>query len=214
MLGDDTAPEESPQITCGDAFRQWLHARESGQAPHGNPGERSSNTDRVDVLFVGRDNSTTSVAAEAIFTDLCRRRSLDCFPSHSVGTKVEREGDFPHPKLVEALRYKRGLDISRKMACALHKGDLESYSLIVCMDEQTRSEVLYMVADKEGHHNEEHERHIVVLSSYCSEPKLRGMQFRSGQYAKDAMNFLLAALVDACNGLLTTLIESPPLPKM
>lgn len=214
MLGDDTSAEEPPEITCGDAFRQWLHARETGQTPKGNPGERSSNTARVDVLFVGRDNSTTSVAAEAIFTDLCRRRSLDCFPSHSVGIRVEREGDFPHPKLVEALRYKRGLDVSRKMACALQKSDLESYSLVVCMDEQTRSEVLYTVVGKEGRYNEEQEQQIVVLSSYCSEPKLRNMQFRSGQYTKDALNFLLAALVDACNGLLISLIESPPLPKI
>lgn len=116
--------------------------------------------------------------------------------------------------LVEALRYKRGLDVSRKMACALHKTDLESYSLVVCMDEQTRSEVLYMVADKEGRFHDDHERRIVVLSSYCSDPKLRSMQFRSGHYPKDAMNFLLAALVDACNGLLASLIESPPLSRM
>lgn len=198
------------EVTCGDAFREWIVARDRGEAPRDKTACASG---RVDVLFVGRDNSTTSVAAEAIFTDLCARRQLSCFASHSVGTKVQREGEGPDWRFIEALRIKRGLDVSRKLACKLDKGDLESYSLIVCMDEHTRSELLYMVADEEGRFSEEQEERIVVLSAYCSEPKLKSMQFRAGSYSRDAMNFLIAALVDACNGLLASLIEELPMPQ-
>lgn len=205
------SPSPDDDMTVGDAFREWLHARESGETPTGNPSERSCASKRVDVLFVGRHNLTTSVAAEAIFTDLCRRRALDCFSCHSAGTRVKREGEGPDWGFVEGLRYKRGLDVSRKMACALDRNDLESYSLVVCMDEGVKSEVLYMVTDEQGRFGEELEERIVVLSEYCSEPRLRRMQFKSGKYPKDSLNFLLSAIVDACNGLLAALIESPPL---
>ena len=198
-------------MTCGDALREWIIARDKGETPLDTTACASG---RVDVLFVGRDNETTSVAAEAIFTDLCSRRELHCFACHSAGTRVEREGKTPHPRFVEALKFKKRLDVSRKMACKLDRGDLESYALVVCMDEQTRSEVLYMVADEEGRFGEENEEKIVVLSQYCSEPRLRAMQFRSGTYSKDAMNLLISAMVDACHGLLNELIESPPLPQM
>lgn len=206
-------PDETPPpdpVTCGDALREWLVARDNGNAPLDVTACAAA---RVDVLFVGRDNETTSVAAEAIFTDLCRRRDLHCIACHSVGTRVHREGKAPHPRFVEALRFKKRLDVSRKMACRLDRADLDSYALVVCMDEHTRSEVLYMVADDEGRFEEESEEKIVVLSQYCSEPRLRAMQFRSGEYSKDAMNFLIAALVDACHGLLNDLIESPRIPQ-
>lgn len=207
--GDST----DENITCGDAFREWIVARDRGEGANETQHSRSScGSSQVDVLFVGKDNSTVSVAAEAIFTDLCQRRNLQCFSSHSVGTHVKREGKYPNRKFIDALKFKRGLDISRKMACSLHKSDLESYSLIVCMDEHTRSELLYMVADKNGKFNDDEEKRVVVLSSYCSDPKLRSMQFRSGDYNGDSMNFVLSGLVNACNGLLYSLIESPPVP--
>eukprot|EP00737_Agarophyton_chilense_P002966 gb/GEZJ01003429.1/.p1 GENE.gb/GEZJ01003429.1/~~gb/GEZJ01003429.1/.p1 ORF type:complete len:251 (+),score=18.64 gb/GEZJ01003429.1/:229-981(+) len=204
---------DNPDFTTGDAFREWILARDRGETAHETSNAHySCAASRVAVLFVGRDNSTVSAAAEAIFTDLCSRRALDCFSCHSAGTKVEVEGAFPDHHFIEALRFKRGLDISRKMACALDKSDLESYNLIVCMDEQVRSELLYMFTDDEGRYNEAMEERIVSLSSYFSNPKLRTIQFRSGKYSPDAMNLMLAALVDACNGLLASLIEWPPVP--
>lgn len=205
--GSGAGPDE---MTCGDALREWMGARDRGEAPRDHA---SCAARRVDVLFVGRDNRAASVAAEAIFTDLCTRRALDCFSSHSAGTRVGRDGALPDSRFVEALRYRRGLDVSRRMACSLDKSDLESYSLIVCMDEHTRSEMLYMLADEEGRFSDNQEERIVVLSEYCSEPKLRAMQFRPGKYQRDGVNFVISALVDACNGLLASLIESPPIPQ-
>lgn len=210
----DRQDDADDDLTCGDAFREWIFARDRGQVPRDNPDTNSScAASRVNVLFVGRDNSTVSVAAEAIFTDLCTRRSLQCFASHSVGIRVKNEGSTPDGLFIEAMQFKRGLDISRKLACSLDKSDLESYSLVVCMDENTRSELLYMVADEQGKFNDADEQKFVVLSNYCTEPRLRKMQFRSGRYSPDAINFLLSALVDACNGLLISLIESPPVPQ-
>ncbi|KAI0565289.1 Phosphotyrosine protein phosphatase I [Gracilaria domingensis] len=205
--------ESDPDFTTGDAFREWILARDRGETAHeASDAQSSCAASRVAVLFVGRDNSTVSAAAEAIFTDLCLRRELDCFSCHSAGTRVKVEGQLPDHGFIEALRFKRGLDMSRKMACALDKNDLESYNLIVCMDEHVRSELLFMVTDDEGRYNDAIEERIVSLSSYCSNPKLRQMQFRSGKYSPDAINLVVAALVDACNGLLVSLIESPRVP--
>ncbi|PXF48303.1 hypothetical protein BWQ96_01992 [Gracilariopsis chorda] len=204
---------DNPNFTTGDAFREWILARDRGEtAREASHAHSSCAASRVAVLFVGDDNSTVSAAAEAIFTDMCSRRALDCFSCHSVGTGVKLEGEPPDQSFIEALRFKRGLDISRKMACALDKSDLESYNLVVCMTESVRSKLLYMVADKEGKHNDAAEDSIVVLSSYCLNPELRSMQFRSGKHSPDALNLVIAALVDACNGLLVSLIESPPIP--
>lgn len=204
---------DNPNFTTGDAFREWILARDRGEtAKEASHAHSSCAASRMAVLFVGDDNSTVSAAAEAIFTDMCSRRALDCFSCHSAGTAVKIEGEPPDQSFIEALRFKRGLDISRKMACALHKSDLESYNLIVCMTESVRSKLLYMIADKEGKHNDAVEDSIVVLSSYCLNPKLRSMQFRSGKHTSDALNLVISALVDACNGLLVSLIESPPIP--
>lgn len=200
------------EMTCRDAFREWIVARDQGEVANDAPDEHlSCAASSVDVLFVGKDNSTVSVAAEAIFTDLCEKHALHCFSSHSAGTCVGIEGELPDRTFIDALRSKRGLDISRKMACTVDKTDLESYSLVVCMDEATRSELLYMVADEEGRYNDAEEKRFVVLSSYCTDPKLQAMQFKSGRYARDTMNMLLSALVDSCDGLLMWLMENPPM---
>lgn len=202
------------ELTPNAALREWLRARELSPAPTGPPRSHSCGAGRVSVLFVGRDNTTTSAAAEAIFTDLCKRRDLQCFSSHSAGTRVEGEqvGKPPHWMFVEALRYKRGLDLNGKMACPVETSDLESYTVVVCMDEQTRSEVLYMMAETGKGYGEEDEQRVVVLGEYCGD-RLKGVQFRSGGYGKSDLNFVVSAMVDACNGLLKRLIESPPIEK-
>lgn len=206
------AGDQGGDMTCGDAFREWIVARDKGEGAQDPSDSRSCAGSRLDILFVGTDNNTVSAAAEAIFTDLCTRRALDCFSCHSVGTRVEREGEPPDWSFVEALRMKRGLDIGRKMSCALDKGDLESYGLVVCMDDAIRSELLYMLVDDEGKYNDAEEDRFVLLSSYCANPKLKSLQFKSGKCGRTEMNFMLSALVDACNGLLVSLIESPPVP--
>lgn len=204
--------QSNDDITCGDAIREWIVARDKGELAKDSPDARSSCAPgRVGVLFVGQDNTTLSATAEAIFTDLCERRALDCFSCHSVGISA-REGEPPDKNFVEALRFKRGLDMSRKMACLFHKHDLDSYNLVVCMDEHTRSELLYMGADHEGRFNDSEEEKVVVLSTYCSNPRLQSIQLKSCPCSRDEMNFLISAMIDACNGLLMSLIESPPMP--
>lgn len=207
--GGDTPRHPKDDITCGDILREWIKARDAGEAALDHA---SCAPSRVAVLFVGRDNHTVSVAAEAIFTHLCSRRKLDCFSSHSAGTRVSRDGRLADGAFVNAL-WARGIDVGRKMACSVHRCDVESYSLVVCMDEHTRSELLYMVTDEQGRFSEEQEKRIVVLSEYCSKPALRAMQFQSGEYARETVDQVIGMLTDACHGLLAALIENPPIPQ-
>lgn len=197
----------SESMTAGDAMREWRKARDEGRVPRGPDGR--AQPERIDVLFVGRDNSTVSVAAEAIFTDLCERRGLHAIACHSAGIRVDVQGQKPDRDFCDALRMKRKLDISRHMATRIDRSDLESYSHIICMCEKTRSELLYMLADERGKHSDDVEEKFVVLSNYCSEPRLQSAQFRAGRYSNQSLNLLLAALVDACNGLLMALLEPP-----
>lgn len=48
---------------------------------------------------------------------------------------------------------------------------------------------------------------LVVLSSYCSHEELRKMRFRDGKYSPDGLNRLLSAMVDACSGLLSSIMQ-------
>jgi protein-tyrosine-phosphatase len=158
-----------------------------------------------------------SVAAEAIFRDLVRRRTLGQktdasairFSSHSAGTRVGTQGATPNPSFVEALHFKRQLDVSSHLSVSLSSADVETYDLVVCTDESTRSEVLCEFASgRDGRHSVDIEKKFVVLSQYCQGALRDKVVFRDGRYERSSLNTLLSALIDACTGLLTSLLES------
>jgi Low molecular weight phosphotyrosine protein phosphatase len=118
------------EMTVGDALRAWSKARDAGQTPGRTPPRKKS----IGVLFVGKDNSSVTVAAEAIFSDMVTRRaspSVRIF-CYSAGTRVEMEGAAPDPMFIEGLHFKRGLDVSSHAAASVSVTDLETYDLIVC----------------------------------------------------------------------------------
>lgn len=127
---DSTAPGSSDPLTVGEALRRWSKARDAGMTPNEpSIGGKKS----ISVLFVGRTNCRVSVAAQALFADLVRRRRPSVqIVSHSAGTRVELDGGAPDPAFIEALRFKRSIDISSHTSCKLSVADLESADLVVC----------------------------------------------------------------------------------
>lgn len=66
-----------------------------------------------------------------------------------------------------------------------------------------------MTADGDGSIDEAVEAKFAVISSYCSQDKLRSMQFTDGKYTRDKLNFMISGLTDACSGLLGSLLDAP-----
>jgi Low molecular weight phosphotyrosine protein phosphatase len=118
------------ELTVGDALRAWSRAR----GARGAPGRSAPKKSTIGVLFVGKDNSSVTVAAEAIFSDMVARRASPTVRifCHSAGTRVRMEGAAPDPMFIEGLRFKRGLDVSSHAASSVSVTDLETYDLIVC----------------------------------------------------------------------------------
>jgi Low molecular weight phosphotyrosine protein phosphatase len=118
------------ELTVGDALRAWSRARGAGRTP----GRGAPKKTTIGVLFVGKDNSSVTVAAEAIFSDMVARRASPTVRifCHSAGTRVRMEGAAPDPMFIEGLRFKRGLDVSSHAASSVSVTDLETYDLIVC----------------------------------------------------------------------------------
>lgn len=127
---DEAGPPDASNLTVGEALRRWTQARDAGITPT----EPSAGAKRsISVLFVGRTNCRVSVAAQALFSDLViRRRPSVQIVSHSAGTRVELDGAAPDPAFIEALRFKRSIDISSHTSCKLTVADLESADLVVC----------------------------------------------------------------------------------
>jgi protein-tyrosine-phosphatase len=205
--GSEQPQQHLPNLSVGDALRSWSSAREAGIVPDELGGSQNS----YRVLFVGRDNSTVSVAAAAIFMDLVRRRALNAktdtaavrFSCHSAGTQVRgTEGSAPSPSFVEGLKFKRGIDVSGHKSVSLSSSDVHTFDLIVCTDENIRYQVISEYAAEEANIDE---HKFVVLSQYCQEALRGKIVFRDGRYERDALNKLLSALIDACSGLLASL---------
>lgn len=249
QLSPDDSPSsdpETPKVTVGDALRVWTRARDAGVVPN----ESSSGTERSrGVLFIDRKNTGISVLMEAIFSDLVSRRApkMHIF-CHSAGTSVDGGGfQSPDPLFVEALQFKRNIDISSHSSCKLTLADLESFDLVVCcglfssfhsfhrilflqmlyfpmsltlkpllfslhfdiVDESIRSQALFMTSDPGDAINEEVESKFVCISNYASQDRLRKIQYKDGIYSKDKLNFVMSGLIDACKGLLDSLIDIP-----
>eukprot|EP00189_Rhodosorus_marinus_P004025 CAMPEP_0113967080 /NCGR_PEP_ID=MMETSP0011_2-20120614/8714_1 /TAXON_ID=101924 /ORGANISM="Rhodosorus marinus" /LENGTH=265 /DNA_ID=CAMNT_0000979889 /DNA_START=71 /DNA_END=868 /DNA_ORIENTATION=- /assembly_acc=CAM_ASM_000156 len=199
-----------PEITAGDALRAWETAQKSGQTPLEDK-EVSLPDDKVfRILFVCRDNLTTSVVAEAILKDLIERRQYSKYIEvESAGYQVIPGGNPPE-EFVNAMKFRRKLDIGIHQARKLVPTDVDKYQLIICMDTKSRNNVLYMKIGNPGikmseEKEKELEMKVKVLSQYCTIDKLRTAQFPSGEYRQAALGVMISSVVDGCNGLISKL---------
>eukprot|EP00188_Purpureofilum_apyrenoidigerum_P006107 Plantae.Rhodophyta-Purpureofilum_apyrenoidigerum.ctg8916.p1 GENE.Plantae.Rhodophyta-Purpureofilum_apyrenoidigerum.ctg8916~~Plantae.Rhodophyta-Purpureofilum_apyrenoidigerum.ctg8916.p1 ORF type:complete len:302 (-),score=57.64 Plantae.Rhodophyta-Purpureofilum_apyrenoidigerum.ctg8916:649-1434(-) len=198
------------EMTVADAVKEWQTAKEKGQVPAESPEVPVPKKSKFRVLFVCRDNITTSVVAEAILRDLLRRRRFEQYVEVDSAGYRANDGHKPPQEFATALSFRRKLDISDHTARKLLPADIDSYHLIICMDSRTKNNVLYMKVGNPGQGKDESQekaltKKIRMLADYCTVAKLRKMEFPSGEYRQGAMRIMLSAVVDGCNGLLAKL---------
>lgn len=70
---------------------------------------------------------------------------------------------------------------------------------------------MFMTAD-EGRINQDLEEKFVVITNYTSQDRLKSASLRDAKYSRDSLNLLISFLIDACAGLLSSLLEAPPPP--
>ena len=88
-------------------------------------------------LFICWGNICRSPAAALLFTDMARRTGrAEAFFAASAGVSDEEEGNGVYPPMRRLLE-ERGIDCALHEARMLHRGDYESFDLLVCMDEAT-----------------------------------------------------------------------------
>mmetsp|Transcript_610 Transcript_610/g.1063 ORF Transcript_610/g.1063 Transcript_610/m.1063 type:complete len:300 (+) Transcript_610:213-1112(+) len=209
MSTEDASNNENESgLTVGDVFREWKKANGEVSMEKLQESDSIKNA-RFEIMFVDRDNCTISPAAEAIFSDLVQRRNLqDKIQCYSSGVKAV-VGSPADLNVIEGLAFRRKLDISHHSAVEFEPQDVASYDLIICADERVKSQVLYLIADSKGKHDDEIETKVRVLSSYCSKnSQYSTIQFpSSGKYTRDSIKVMLSALVDACTNLLFNVVE-------
>lgn len=224
--------EEKPSLSVGDAVAEWIRARDRGQVPRERYRPNSARIGRIDtgsgkcvtILFCDRDNNSSSVVADVIFSALVSKEGLQdrvkCFsagthvPKGSVGGVGSvghlgdtRDGMLVTSGVVEALRHRWKVDVSKRMAVGLDGEDLGGYNLVCCLDEATRSRVMYMLANDDGKLPDDIGERITVLSSYAKDERLRTTQWRSGQYSREGLKILCQGIADACEGLLDLIVQ-------
>mmetsp|Transcript_20784 Transcript_20784/g.30185 ORF Transcript_20784/g.30185 Transcript_20784/m.30185 type:complete len:175 (-) Transcript_20784:855-1379(-) len=131
-----------PEMTAGDALRAWESAQRVGQTPKEDEEVRLPDDKVFRILFVCRDNLTTSVVAEAILKDLIERRQYTKYIEvESAGYQVI-PGRNPPEEFVNAMKFRRKLDIGIHQARRLVPADVDKYQLINCMDTKSRNNIL------------------------------------------------------------------------
>ena len=218
------------QLFVGDVVGEWLQARDKGDTPQERG--RRIRTDRagrklVTVLFCDRDNRSSSVIAETVFSMMVEERNLQGrIRCSSAGTHVSKgtsginlleTGGIAEPGengllvqscVVEELRHQWKADVGRRMAVGLDCEDLTGYNYVCCLDEATRSHVLYSLADTEGRIPDDMGGRINVLSAYAKNRKWRSAQWSGrGQHSKQAVKVLCKGIADACEGLLDFIVQ-------
>lgn len=148
----------------------------------------------IRVLFVCLGNICRSPAAEIVFRHLVREAGRDAdFVIDSAGTAGYHEGSLPDARMAATLRGK-GYAISGR-ARQIRREDLESFDLIVPMDEQNLADVLEL--DRSGIHRSK----VRAFVDFCREhddPRVPDPYY-GGQRGFDHVVDLLE---DGCRGIL------------
>lgn len=149
------------------------------------------------LLFVCLGNICRSPAAEIIFCQLVKDVGrADDFIVESAGTIGHHQGMPPDHRMAEALD-KKGFKVSGS-ARQIHQNDLETFDLIVTMDESNLADVRRLDRDGKWHHK------MRPLVSFCrNHDDLRVPDpYYGGQRGFDHVIDLLG---DGCAGILADL---------
>lgn len=154
------------------------------------------------VLFVCLGNICRSPAAEIIFRHQVASAGLnDHFEIDSAGTIGFHHGAPPDPRMASALE-SQGYTVAGS-ARQLVEADLESFDLIVTMDEANQSDTLQL--DESGRHHSK----VRPFVSFCSAHDDTRVPdpYYGGQRGFD---HVISLLKDGCSGILDELKKTRP----
>ncbi|XP_048234272.1 putative low molecular weight protein-tyrosine-phosphatase slr0328 isoform X2 [Ricinus communis] len=120
------------------------------------------------VLFVCLGNICRSPAAEGVFRDIVKKRSLDSkFNIDSAGTINYHEGNPADPRMRAASK-RRGIEIT-SISRPIRPSDFRDFDIILAMDKQNREDILeafnrWKVRDSLP--DDAHEK-VKLMCSYC-----------------------------------------------
>lgn len=154
------------------------------------------------VLFVCMGNICRSPAAEIIFRHLAASSGrLHEFEIDSAGTLGYHTGSPPDPRMADTLR-QRGYPIAGS-ARQITRSDLESFDLIVTMDDDNLHNVRTLDRQRSYHHK------IKPLVEFCQ--SLESPDVPDPYYGgQQGFEWVADLLEDGCAGILNTIPRDQP----
>ncbi|XP_020595287.1 uncharacterized protein LOC110035394 [Phalaenopsis equestris] len=159
------------------------------------------------VLFVCLGNICRSPAAEAVFTDIVRKRGLESkFRIDSAGTIGYHEGN-PADSRMRAAAKKRGIEVT-SISRPVQPSDFRVFDLILAMDMQNRDDLL-SAFDRWSHKEKlpkDAYKKVKLMCSYCkkhSETEVPDPYYGGPK----GFEKVLDLLEDGCEVLLDTIIS-------
>ncbi|CAL9114564.1 unnamed protein product [Musa textilis] len=158
------------------------------------------------VLFVCLGNICRSPAAEAVFTDLVRKRGAESgFNIDSAGTIGYHEGDPADSRMRSAAK-RRGIEVT-SISRPLRPSDFREFDLILAMDMQNREDIMsaYERWRFKEPLPEDAPKKVKLMCSYCkkhSEAEVPDPYYGGPQ----GFEKVLDLLEDACGSLLDSIV--------
>ena len=152
---------------------------------------------RIRILFVCLGNICRSPAAEIIFRKLAADAGrLDDFQIDSAGTIGHHQGSPPDPRMAEALS-RHGFQVSGR-ARKIDSCDLETFDLIVTMDESNLADVRQLAG------NQDSKAKIRPFVEFCRHHQ--DLRVPDPYYGGTrGFDHVIGLLKDGCEGMLDTL---------
>lgn len=153
------------------------------------------------LLFVCLGNICRSPSAENIMNHLLQQRGFsDQVECDSAGTSSYHVGSAPDQRMSAAAERRLGFRLKGE-ARQFELEDFQTFDLILAMD-QDNYEHLYHL-DSAGNYRDR----LKLMCEFCRENALKSVPdpYYGGE---DGFNFVIELLMDACNGLIDTLIEN------
>ncbi len=156
------------------------------------------------LLFVCLGNICRSPSAENIMNHLVEQAGLsENILCDSAGTSSYHIGSPPDRRMSAAAATKLGIKL-RGRARQFQKSDFQDFDLILAMDQENYENILTLDQTKQYQHK------VRLMCEFCSRHTLKEVPdpYYGGQ---DGFNQVIDLLIDACEGLLTSVNSQQPI---
>lgn len=149
---------------------------------------------KIHVLFVCLGNICRSPAAEAVFTNIIKRKNLsEKFFVDSAGTAGHHEGEEADPRTIEHSK-KRGFEVTSISRPFLSLSDFEKFDYIIAMDNANYNDLLEFDSQKNF------SKKVYKMVQFCTSMTVKEVPdpYYGGP---ESFELMLNILEDACQGL-------------